>query len=50
MIENMKEMLRTLNEARREDPKEFWGGIVAMIAIFGSLYVGLWVIAILEGR
>ena len=43
-------MIQTLNEARKEDPKEFWGGIVAMIAIFGMLYGGLWVIAILEGR
>lgn len=46
----MKQMIRTLNEARKEDPKEFWGGIVVMISIFGMMYVGLWAIAILQGR
>lgn len=46
----MKKMIRTLNEARKEDPKEFWGSIVAMITIFGMMYVGLWAIAILQGR
>jgi hypothetical protein len=46
----MKQMIRTLNEARKEDPKEFWGGIVAMITIFGMMYIGLWTIAILQGR
>ena len=45
----MKQMIRTLNEARKEDPKEFWGSIVVVIAIFGMMYVGLWAIAILQG-
>jgi len=46
----MKQMIQTLNEARKEDPKEFWGSIAVVVAIFGMLYSGLWVIAILEGR
>lgn len=46
----MKQMIRTLNEVRKSDPKEFWGGIVAMATIFGMLYFGLWTIAILQGR
>jgi hypothetical protein len=45
----MKKMIRTLNEARKEDPKEFWGSIVVVIVIFGMMYVGLWTIAILQG-
>jgi len=46
----MKQMNRTLNEARKQDPKEFWGSIAAIIAIFGMLYCGQRLIAILEGR
>jgi hypothetical protein len=46
----MKKMIRTLNEARKEDPKEFWGSIAVVVTIFGMMYSGLWVIAILQGR
>ena len=46
----MKQMIRTLNEARKEDPKEFWGSIAVVVTIFGMMYGGLWAIAILEGR
>ena len=46
----MKQMIRTLNAVRKSNPKEFWGGIVAVTSIFGMLYIGLWVIAILQGR
>ena len=46
----MKQMIRTLNAVRKSNPKEFWGGIVAIATIFGMLYIGLWVIAILQGR
>lgn len=46
----MKQMIRTLNEARKEDPKEFWGSIAAVVTIFGMMYGGLWAIAILEGK
>ena len=46
----MKHMIRTLNEARKQDPKEFWGSIAVVVAIFGMLYCGQRLIAILEGR
>lgn len=44
----MKEMLRMLNEARKENPKEFWGIIACMLAISGFIYGSMWLIAILE--
>ena len=43
-------MIRTLNAVRKSNPKEFWGSIVGIATIFGMLYIGLWVIAILQGR
>ena len=43
-------MIRTLNAVRKSNPKEFWGSIVGIATIFGMLYFGLWVIAILQGR
>ena len=49
-MKKMKEMLRMLNEARKEDPKEFWGIIALMLAISGYIYGSMWLIAILEGN
>ena len=39
----MKEMLITLNEARKEDPKEFYGGIAFMVFSLALTYVVLWI-------
>ena len=40
----MKEMFITLNEARKEDPKEFYGGIAVMVFSFALTYVVLWIL------
>lgn len=39
----MKQMFITLNEARKEDPKEFYGGIAVMVFSFALTYVVLWI-------
>lgn len=44
----MKEMIKTLVEAAKEKPLEFIGLVATMVAIFGFMYLGLWVAAILE--
>jgi hypothetical protein len=50
MKQDIKEMFTTLNEFRKEDPKEFYSSIALMVFVFGFLYVGLWFAAIVEGR
>jgi hypothetical protein len=49
-MKDLKEMITVLNDCRKEDPKEFYGGIAAMIVLFGGFYVVMWVAAICEGR
>ena len=43
----MKEMIKTLAQAAKEQPKEFLTGAATLAAIFGALYVGLWFAAAL---
>ena len=49
-MKEVKEMFTTLNEFRKEDPKEFYGSIAFVIFIFSCFYVSMWVGAIIEGR
>jgi hypothetical protein len=49
-MKEVKEMFTTLNEFRKEDPKEFYGSIAFMVFMFGFFYVSMWVGAIIEGR
>jgi hypothetical protein len=46
----MKEMFKALNEARKEDPKEFWGGIIAVALTMLAMSVGFWLVGIIEGN
>jgi hypothetical protein len=39
----MKEMFSTLNQARKETPSEFYGGIAFMTILFVSFYVAMWI-------
>jgi hypothetical protein len=50
MKQDIKEMFTSLNEFRKEDPKEFYSSIALMVFVFGFFYVALWVGAIIEGR
>lgn len=43
----MKEMIKTLAQAARQQPLEFLGGVATVAAIFAFLYVGLWFAAAL---
>jgi len=44
----MKQMINTLNEARKSNSVEFWGGIVYCIALFSVTFMALWGIKILN--
>lgn len=48
-MKDLKEMFTVLNDCRKEDPKEFYGGIATIVLIFGGFYVTMWVAAILQG-
>ena len=39
----MKAMFSTLNQARKENPSEFYGGIAFMTILFVSFYVAMWI-------
>jgi len=39
----MREMFETLNEARKENPSEFYGSFAVLIALFGLFYVTMWI-------
>jgi hypothetical protein len=41
----MKHMIKTLAEAAKEQPLEFFGGVATVTAIFVTLYLGLWLAA-----
>ena len=45
-MKEVKKMFTTLNEFRKEEPKEFYGSIAFMV----FFYVSMWVGAIIEGR
>jgi len=46
----MKEMFQVLNQHRKEDPKDFYLGILFVIFLFASFYGMMWLAAIIEGR
>ena len=46
----MKEMIKTLVEAAKEDPKEFITGVIAITGVFVGLWASLWFVAIIQGR
>jgi hypothetical protein len=49
-MKEFKQMFIELNEYRKQDPKEFYGGIATMVIFFGGLCVTMWIAAICEGR
>lgn len=49
-MKDLKEMFTVLNDCRKEDPKEFYGGLLFMIVLFGGFYATMWLAAICEGR
>lgn len=49
-MKELKFVLRTLNEYRKQDPKEFYGLIFITLLLFSSLYAALWIDAILGGN
>lgn len=46
----MKEILTTLNEFRKKEPKELFWGLVFMVSIMLLTYMGLFIISIMEGN
>jgi hypothetical protein len=38
----MKNMFKVLYETAKNDPKEFWGGILFMVLLFCGLWGSLW--------
>jgi hypothetical protein len=46
----MKDIIKTLKEAAKENPKELIECTLAFIMLFALLWGGLWFIAIIEGR
>jgi hypothetical protein len=50
MKQDIKEMFTSLNEFRKEDPKEFYGSVAVVIVGFTFFYFALWFGAIIEGR
>jgi len=50
MKNEVLEMFRVLNQARKEDPKEFYGGIAFVLLMFGSFYAAALLDAIISGR
>ena len=45
---NMKEMFSTINEVRKNDPKEFWGSVTYVVVSFTLLITLMWVSVIFE--
>jgi len=39
----MKEMVTTLNQARKENPSEFYGGIAFLTILSALFYVSMWI-------
>lgn len=50
MKNEIKEMFQVLNEARKEDPKEFYGSIAFVVLLFGGFYATIWLHAIITGQ
>lgn len=49
-MKDLKEMITVLNDCRKEDPKEFYGGLAFMVLLFGGFYAAVWIEAIISGR
>ena len=49
-MKDLKEMFVTLNEFRKEDPKEFYASIAFLIMLFGGFWAAMWLEAICSGR
>lgn len=46
----MKEMLKTLNQTRKESPNEFWSSVLYLICTFGFIWGAMWIEAIINGK
>lgn len=46
----MKEMFKTLNQARKSAPAEFWGSIIYVVGFFGFIWACIWIEAIINGK
>jgi hypothetical protein len=46
----MKKMLKTLNQARKEAPSEFWSSLVYVLCFFGFIWFSIWIEAIITGK
>lgn len=44
----MKTMFKVLFQAAKEDPKEFWSGLLFIIVLFTGLWGLLWLNAIIN--
>ena len=44
----MKEMFSTMNEVRKNDPKEFWGSVAYVVLSFTLLVTLMWASVIFE--
>jgi hypothetical protein len=49
-MKDIKEMFTTLNDFRKEDPKDFYSSIALMVIGFTAFYYAMWFAAIIEGR
>jgi hypothetical protein len=45
----MKTMFKVLYQMVKEDPKEFWGSLIFLVALFGGFWATLWLAAICQG-
>ena len=43
----MKQLITTLNESRKSNPTEFWGGVVYCTALFTATFIMLWVVNVI---
>ena len=48
-MKDIKEMFATLNQCRKEDPKEFYGSIIFVTFMSVLFYLTMWFGAIIQG-
>ena len=46
----MKEMIKTLNQARKSAPREFWNSVLFVFGWFGFIWACMWIEAIINGK
>ena len=46
----MKEIVKTLIVAAKNDPKEFYTALLSITAVFVFMWASMWIAAILEGN